>query len=299
MKFEYFENELTTEELIDKLFEINENTKLIERPITFPSKNDAKEYLTDMSNKDKSFCVKYLAPLGDFNESQNFKEFNDKLENINFDILHFPKTLIKRLSEQKSNLKGCSNQDCKSNINKDYHSKSMFKLFEKLNEENTDLSFEEKNTINKKVLNCPICGNEEFIITETDHEQLKRFENRKNDILKKLNEEKIKFEVKSGTKTVTLIGIDIENDVIENDDKTKSEENVEIIKDYNTDINENNDNLNTEIKYNVELNNNEIEDDEIEDDEENYVELTPIKDVDEHIIKDVDEPKIDTDKDLF
>jgi len=198
-------NEYPNLSLIELKEKISEDT--IIREITFPTKQDALTYFEDISKVYNNVAVKYLKPNADFTESQMFLDLNKKLEESIDNLIKFPETLVKKVSEQKSQLKGCSS--CKSSINKDLYVKNTNNDLEKLIkeiEENEITDNKEKLNLKMSLIKCPICGDTEFVITETDKSKVKTLENKIKSDEKKIQEEEMQFQLKNGQETVWIIG---------------------------------------------------------------------------------------------
>lgn len=175
------------------------------RDITFPSKDDALTYFEDINKIYPSVATKYLKPLGDFNSSSIFVDLNEKLLQSIENYTCFPENMLKKLSEQKSNLKGCSN--CKSSINKDFHIKNVDISLERIIKKIETQEINVLDTIynmKSEILNCPICDDISFIITETDITKLKSLKNKIKENEKKLKEAKIEFSIKTGNEPVWI-----------------------------------------------------------------------------------------------
>jgi hypothetical protein len=208
VKYIISENEISNSDFQEQTNSLNE---LNFKTMTFPSESDAKDYLNDMVTENKAFSIKFLGTTENFYKSEKYEELNTKIQKMKIEMLEFPLNLINRLNEQKSSSKGCSN--CKSSINKEIHGNTILKNYNQCNDSN-DIGFLINNSEeltrkieeNFKFLNCPICDSKEFILNETDNEKFSKISERIEDTIKKIEEEKIKYDNKSEKKTLTMIG---------------------------------------------------------------------------------------------
>lgn len=194
--------------------ETGKSSQLNLKSMTFPSEEDAKEYLNDMVSDTKAFIVKFLGSTDVFEGSEKYEEINSKIQKMKIEMLEFPLNIINRFNEQKSSTKGCSN--CKSSIDKEVYSGKMIQKYNELdlNENSEEIlkDLNNENNINRllkqrfELLNCPICDSSNFILNETDNEKFNKFSEKIEELKNKLEEEKVKFYNKSEKKTLFLIG---------------------------------------------------------------------------------------------
>jgi len=199
-----FFNEYPNQQIFE-LKEIIPNDTIV-RDITFPTKQDALIYFEDMHKIYMSVAVKYTKPNEDFKNSSSYKELENKLNESIQNYLYFPNNLLKKVSEQKSNLKGCSS--CKSSINKDLYVKNTENDLEQQkikNELNKTTNYNDLLDSTLSLIKCPICGSMDFVITETDTSKLKSLENKIKDCEKKIYDEEITFKLKNGQEIVWIV----------------------------------------------------------------------------------------------
>jgi hypothetical protein len=206
-----YNSKLSTTELNDLFSSEIDNIpleKLTIKNITFPSYEDAIEYLEDMIHLYPAISIKYLEPLEKFENSELYQQLVDKLNIAIKNYLDFPEFMIQKLSEQKSGTKGCTK--CKSSINRDFFVKKashrLLNIIETSEEQHLDL--EDFLNFKMKTIECPICDDKDFVMTETDYNKLSTLRNKINDAEKKLKEEQISFQIKNGHEEVGLIGFD-------------------------------------------------------------------------------------------
>jgi len=179
------------------------------RNIVFPTKEDALKYLEDINQVYNIVYIKYLEPLEDFEDSEVYRNLVDKLNESISNFLNFPELMLKKISEQKSNSKSCS--VCKTSVHRDFYVKKTEKRLDNIIETATkqDLPIEDFFDFKMKAIACPICDNPDFIVSETDENKLKSLKNKLSEFEKKLKEEEMAFKIKSGQKTVSVIGYNL------------------------------------------------------------------------------------------
>lgn len=171
------------------------------KSFVFPTFEEALEYLEDVTNENKSYFVKYNQLAKNFDETEIYKELLEKLNTAKNNLEMFPESILDKLKQQKSGTKGCG--VCKSTINKEYLVKNIEKCLETITSENIyNFSVEMKY----QTLKCPICGDEEFIISETDKNKQSTLTNKIEEIEAKIKEREIAFNNKSEKITIGLIG---------------------------------------------------------------------------------------------
>ena len=191
-------NELSNEEIIEKSKEDKiENLNL--KTFVFPTFEEAEEYLKDVVNENKSYFVKFNQLAKGFDETDVYKDLLEKLNNAKNNLELFPESMVDKLKQQKSGTKGCG--VCKSTINKEYLVKNIEKDFENIIEKGVSIT-----DFKYKSLKCPICGDEEFIISETDKNKQTSLTNKIEEIEVKIKEREAIFNLKSEKITVGLIG---------------------------------------------------------------------------------------------
>lgn len=149
----------------EELEELTQDKSIVVKNISFPSLDDAKEYANDIL-KDNGLVVKFQKVEFNFEETDISKELQGKIEVLNQEIQDFPKYILEKLKEQKSGSKGCSN--CKSSINKDYLVKNIESFILHIANHGIELPNEEVQKLLMGSLNCPICGNKDYSVNETD-----------------------------------------------------------------------------------------------------------------------------------
>lgn len=205
----YFNHAMEDNEIID-LFSAEstdiDSFELQIKGITFPTKHDAEEYLEDILKIYPAVAIKYLEPLEDFESSELYQGLVDKLNVAIKNYLEFPESMVKKLAEQKSGTKGCT--ACKSSVNRDFFIKKtetrLLNIIETSEEQK--LGLEDFLAFKMKAISCPICDDDKFVVTETDENKLKVLRNKITEAEKKLKEEEMAFQIKSGQKTVGIIG---------------------------------------------------------------------------------------------
>lgn len=139
-QFEKFKNNIDTNNW--------NNMEIIIDDTIFVSPFDLK-YYAEQNYKDNSLlCLKLYHFDQYINITQTGQELNESILNLEDEISNFYENVINRTKEQKSLTKSCN--ECKSIIK-----------IEHIND-----------------VNCPICGNDNFLFTETDKQSLESKNNR-------------------------------------------------------------------------------------------------------------------------
>lgn len=200
------ESNLTEEEIL-KIVDENQIVNVKIKSLVFPSIEEVMEYFEDVVDENKSSFVKYTKLAKEFEETDVYKDLQEKLEIAKENLYAFPETMIDKLRNQKSGTKGCS--VCKSTINKDYLITNIEEGIKEIKEECCDeFIYTKDEVMNKKnkLLSCPICKDDDFIISETDKTKLSSLTNKIDEIENKIKERKNVFANKADKKEVGVIG---------------------------------------------------------------------------------------------
>lgn len=206
MEIKKYEN-LTGEELIERICQdltINES-KIIKKDIVFRNQEEAELYFEDILKIHDNILVKCLETLGNYEESEEYSAVEGKLVEVIKEYVNFPNLMLEKLKNQKSNQKGCG--VCKSSINRDYFVKAIEKDLEEISSLELDKeNYEDVLKRKLQTLECPVCKDNKFVITETDEVKYKSLSNKVKDSFVKVQEERISYELKHGQKEVNLLG---------------------------------------------------------------------------------------------
>jgi len=204
--------------IIKDKYEVDDN--ILVKKINFPSEEDAQEYLKDIAKVyEENIITYYQVSLTNFSNSNIGLELNDKVLSSIKNYFEFIDSIIDRFSNQKSNKKGCNH--CSSNINKDVFKDKLFHNLNRFNELHKDLYdkyylsdniseiFEEaevKSLFSEKMklIECPICDSDKFLLTETDEDKIsKLFSSIDNSIQKYIDAKQAEM-IKNGFETKIL-----------------------------------------------------------------------------------------------
>ena len=123
---------------------------------------------------------------GEMRVTADMQKLQERLALRRIEVNDHPKAILRRVLEQKSSTKGCSN--CNAVIPVKFV----------LTREPAQQENENKTVIEHFVLKCPICGDEDFAITEGDKNRLAKLHEDVQDLEQRLADAERKAREKSG-----------------------------------------------------------------------------------------------------